>query len=511
MNRISKKATNIIFSRASALAIAVLLQFFVLMSMFHYLGNYTAYMYASIVAIAFLAIIFIINSDTDPLVKIGWIVPIATIPIFGILFYLYMQYQPTVTLLKHRFQKLEKYISTSISHDEKLMNELKTTNPSLYNLSHYLNTQGGYPIYNKSEIKYFELGEKKFEQMLIELEKATKFIFIEYFIIEEGLMWNKILEILERKANEGVDVRVIYDGTCSVIHLPYKYLARFKDSKIKFKIFNPIRPMLTSIQNNRDHRKILIVDGEVAFTGGINISDEYINEREVFGHWKDTAILVKGKAVNSFTAMFLQIWNINKKEIDNITDFLTFNEYNFDGYIIPYGDNPFTGDHLGLHLYLEIINTAQKYVHIYTPYLIPNDGMLSALEFAAKRGVDVKLILPGIQDKNYCRAIAYKYYPQLMNSGVKIYHYSPGFVHAKSIVSDDKCAMVGTQNFDFRSLFLHFECGAYFCECSTVLDVENDFETTLRKCELITTDYLKCINIYTRIEGTLLRLIAPLL
>lgn len=511
MYKISKRITNLIFSRKTVLGLAVFLQFLVLMSMFNWLGNYTAYMYGAITFLAITTVIFIVNSESDSLVKISWIIPIATIPIFGILFYMYMTYQPAYTLLKHRYKKVGEYISTSISYDKSLSSKLKIESPHLYNLSHFLHQTGGYPIYNNCYVKYFTLGEHKFESMLNELEAAKHFIFLEYFIIEEGYMWDKILSILEKKANEGVDVRVIYDGTCSIIHLPFKYLNRFKLSKIKFIIFNPIRPLLTSVQNNRDHRKILVIDGNVAFTGGINISDEYINRRKVFGHWKDTAIMIKGNAVNSFTAMFLQTWNIDKKDVDDITNYLCTTTCDSTGYVMPYGDNPFTGEHLGLHLYLDIINNANNYVHIFTPYLIPNDELLNALIFAAKRGVDVKLIVPGIQDKNYCRAIAYKFYPQLIRSGVKIFHYSPGFIHAKSIVSDDTCAMVGTQNFDFRSLFLHFECGAYFCQSDAVLDVEKDFLDTLQKCELITNDYLRCISYLTKLEGTLLKLIAPLL
>ena len=511
MNRFIKRLFKIVFSRATVLGLSVFLQFVVLMAMFNWLANYTIYMYMGIVGISFLTIIVIINSDSDALVKIGWIAPIATIPIFGILFYLFMQYQPMPAIYRHRYKKVGEYISTSTSCDQSLIKKLKITNPELYNLAHYSYKYGSYPIYDNSYVKYFSSGEPAFHRMLEELNKAEKFIFLESFIIEEGYMWEMILDILEAKANKGVDVRVIYDGTCSVLHLPFRYLNNFADSKIQFKIFNPIRPLLTSIQNNRDHRKILIVDGNTAFTGGINISDEYINQKKLFGHWKDTAVMIKGDAVCSFSAMFLQNWNFGKTEIDDIRNFLCTKQYNARGFVIPYGDNPYTGEHLGLNFYLDIINKAKSYVHIYTPYLIPNDNMLNALEYAAKRGVDVKIILPGIQDKNYCRAIAYRFYPQLVRSGVKLYHYTPGFVHAKSIVSDDKAAIVGTQNFDFRSLFFHFECGAFFCQTATVGDVEDDFNETLKRCEEITEDYIKRINIPTRIQGTLLKLIAPLL
>lgn len=511
MNRFLKKLLNLIFSRVMALAVAIFLQLIVLFSMFNWLGNYTVYMYALLVFTSFLTIIVIVNNETDSLVKIGWIIPIATVPVFGVLFYTYVQYQPATALLRRRYKKIGKYISSSINKDDKIMDNIKKTLPQLYNLSHYIYSNSGFPIYDNTYIKYFELGELKFARMLEELKKAEKFIFLEYFIIEEGYMWSSILKILEEKAKQGVDVRVIYDGTCSILHLPYGYLKKFENTKIKFKIFSPIRPVLTTIQNNRDHRKILVIDGNTAFTGGVNISDEYINRIQVYGHWKDTALMIKGKAVNSFTAMFLQTWNITNKEIDDISQFMCTTENTSPGYIIPYGDNPFANEHLGIHIYMDMINNARNYVHICSPYLVPNEALLESLTYASKRGVEVRIILPGIQDKAYCRALAYRYYPQLMKSGVEIYHYSPGFIHAKSIVCDDRNAMVGTQNLDFRSLFLHFECGAFFCETDTVSDVENDFNNTLDKCILITEDYLKRIGLPTRIAGSLLRLAAPLL
>ncbi len=511
MNRFLKKLTNLIFSRITILGVSILLQLLCLFTMFNWLKNYTMYMYIALSLLSIFLVIHVVNDNDDPVFKLSWIIPILAFPIFGSLFYIFVEIQPLSAILRRRFNKIQNNLSLCMQQDEELVRELNVTLPDVANLANYLYNCGGYPVYQNSYIKYFELGELKFERMVTELKKAEKFIFMEYFIIEEGYMWDTILKILEEKAEHGVDVRVTYDGTCSILHLPYKYLKKFKNSKIKFKIFSPIRPMLTTVQNNRDHRKILVIDGHTAFTGGVNISDEYINKKKVYGHWKDTAIMIKGNAVKSFTVMFLQMWDLNEKNLDNIEDYVDDRPYRARGYVIPYGDNPFSDEHLGVNIYMDIINTAKNYVHICSPYLIPNNDLISALIYAAKRGVDVKIIVPGIQDKKYCRALSYTYYPQLINAGVKIYHYTPGFIHAKSIVSDDKKAMVGTQNLDFRSLFLHFECGAFFCTTSTVNDVEDDFNDTLNKSDLFELTDLKKVHLPTKAAGKLLRLVAPLL
>jgi cardiolipin synthase len=468
-------------------------------------------MYASILLTSILLIIGIVNSDSDPLIKISWIIPILAFPVFGSLFYLFISSQPQSALLKRKFKKLNENSGYSLEQKHELTKELNVVAPQVYNLANYVYNTEGYPVYKNTFIKYFELGELKFKKMIDEINKAEKFIFLEYFIIEEGEMWDTLLELLEKKANEGVDVRVMYDGTCSVLHLPFNYRKKFESSKIKLKIFNPIQPVFTTVQNHRDHRKILVIDGATAFTGGVNIADEYINEKKVFGHWKDSAVMIKGEAVQTYTMLFLEMWNLKEKNVDKLEDFISSREYNARGYVIPYGDNPFSENHLGINIYMDIINNAKEYVHITSPYLVPNTELISSLVFAAKRGIDVSIILPGIQDKKYCRALAYTYYPQLIKAGVKIYHYTPGFIHSKSIVCDDKYAVVGTQNFDFRSLFLHFECGVFFCQTSAVTDVENDFKDTITKSSLFTNDDVKKINLITKSNGRLLRLIAPLL
>ena len=305
-------------------------------------------------------------------------------------------------------------------------------------------------------------------------------------------MWEKILEILERKVQAGVEVRVMYDGTCAMFDLPYRYPEELKAKGMQCKMFAPIRPILSTHYNNRDHRKILVIDGKVGFTGGVNIGDEYINRVEKHGHWKDTAVMLKGDAVQGLTMMFLQMWNVTEKEPE-YGKYLQKAEKGSQakGFVLPYGDSPFDDEPVGETVYMDILNRAKKYVHIMTPYLIIDQSMITALTFAAKRGVDVKLILPHIPDKKFAFALAKSHYKELLKAGVRIYEYTPGFVHAKIFTSDDEKAVVGTINLDYRSLYLHFECAAFLYQVEEIAEIEKDFQRTLEKCQEVTLENRK--------------------
>ena len=336
---------------------------------------------------------------------------------------------------------------------------------------------------------------------------------MEYFIIDEGYMWDSVLEILQRKASQGVDVRVMYDGTCAIFKLPYHYPEKLRAMGIQCKMFSPIRPLVSTHYNNRDHRKIVVIDGHTAFTGGINLADEYINRKTVHGHWKDTAIMLKGEAVRSFTLMFLQLWNVSERtpEYEQYLNAPLPELPNAPGYVLPYGDSPFDDERVGESIYLDIINRAKHYVHIMTPYLIIDGEMTHALTYAAKRGVDVRLILPHVPDKKSAFSLAYTHYRELLKGGVRIYEYTPGFVHAKVFASDDEKAVVGTINLDYRSLYLHFECAAYLYQTPAVAEIEQDFRSTLKSCQQVTLDTMKKDKLYRKILGWLLKVFAPLM
>ncbi len=359
------------------------------------------------------------------------------------------------------------------------------------------------------------MGQAYFEALLEELEKAEKFIFMEYFIIEEGQMWNSILEILKRKAKQGVEVRIIYDDFGCMMTLPKNYNKKLEEYGIKCSIFNPANPIFTVIYNNRTHRKITVIDGKVAFTGGLNLADEYINKVEKFGYWKDTGILIKGEGVWSFTTMFLNIWNflIKSDEDYSLYKCNEFKEYEnlSDGYVIPFSDSPLDKEIVSSNVYIALINNATKYVYITTPYLIIDHEMTSALCYAAKRGIDVRIITPHIPDKKVVFEVTRSNYPILIEAGVKIYEYLPGFMHAKSFVVDDLYSVIGTINLDYRSLFLHFECGIWIYNSKTIFDIKKDFLSTIEECKLITLEEATNISGLKELLRAILKVFAPLM
>ncbi len=456
-------------------------------------------------------IVYLINSDMDSSAKLTWILVISFTSFFGTMFYLYTKANFGSRAVGYSYIDLIKKHRDEISQDKAVITRLEADSPETVDLVRYLNRSGTYPIISGNKVTYYPLGENKFEAMLDDLRKAEKFIFLEYFIVDEGHMWGSILRILADKAQQGVDVRVMYDGTCAISLLPYNYPKRLEKLGIKCKMFSPLRPFLSTHYNYRDHRKILVIDGKVGYNGGVNLADEYINHIERFGHWKDTAIRIEGKAVDNLTLMFLNMWSLWQKEPD-YKSYLGLAE-NFDdkGYAVPFGDNPFDDDKVGEKVYMHILNRANSYVHIMSPYLILDDELLTALKYSAERGIDTKLILPGIPDKKAVYALAKTYFKTLLNSGVEIYLYTPGFVHAKVFVSDDCKAVVGTINLDYRSLYHHFECGTFLYDADCISEIEADYQATLEKCERVNYESIKKEKLFTKLRGRFMRLIAPLL
>lgn len=456
-------------------------------------------------------IVCLINSDMDSSAKLTWILVISVTSFFGTIFYIYTKSDIGSRAIGTGYNKLVRDHKQEIQQDNAVMEELKTVSSETADLVHYLDRSGTFPITAGNKVTYYPFGENKWEAMLEELEKAEKFIFMEYFIIDEGKMWGSILHILAEKAKQGVEVRVMYDGTCAIALLPYNYPKMLAEYGIKCKMFSPIRPFLSTHYNYRDHRKILVIDGKTGFNGGINLGDEYINHTKPFGQWKDTAVKIEGKAVDNLTLMFLNMWSLGEQDPDYKSYLGLADIFEEKGYVVPYGDNPFDDDKVGEKVYMDILNRANNYVHIMTPYLILDDELLTALKYSAERGVDTKLILPGIPDKKPVYALAKTYFRTLLDSGVEIYLYTPGFVHAKVFVSDDAKAVVGTINLDYRSLYHHFECGTYLYGADCIADIEADFNDTLAKCEKVTYESIKREKIFTKLEGNFMRLIAPLL
>ena len=456
--------------------------------------------------------LYIISTRTKGAYKLTWVFIVLIFPVFGGLFYLLFKFQSGFKKYAKKAKSAElravPYYNLFESDYEKAKKEL----PSLVPQIDYIEKFAGFPVYSETETKYLPSGEIKFEYLLSELKKAEKYIFLEYFIIQEGKMWDSILEILKEKAASGVTVRIIYDDMGCFLTLPKNYPEKLKKYGIDCVVFNPFRPVLTTVQNNRDHRKILVIDGKTAFTGGINLADEYINEIEKYGHWKDSSVLLKGKAVWSLTLIFLQMWEICRGEKEDFSIYLPSYETNgkSSGYVQPYADSPMDNENVSEHIYMHIINNAKKYVYITTPYLILDDSMISALCLAAKSGVDIRIITPGTGDKFTVHMTTRSYYKELISAGIKIYEYKKGFIHSKTFVSDDETGTTGTANLDFRSLYLNFECGVKMYKTKAIKELREDFLNTLELSKEITLNDCKS-NIIKRSFQNILRLFAPLM
>lgn len=514
VKKAKKGILHIIFSRTALVVVLLLIQIGIFIGTISMLEEHATSVYIGLIVLSMMVIVYIINRKENPAFKMSWILFVLLIPIVGTAFYIFVLIQPGTSYIKKKLFVLRDETAPYMKQNRHLIEELRLSKPANANLAHYMSKVCGFPVHRNTKVTYFPLGEDKFVEMKIQLENAKKFIFMEYFIVETGEMWDAILEILKRKVDEGVEVRFMYDGMCSISLLPYRYPKKLEKMGIKCKMFNPIKPVLSTHQNNRDHRKICVVDGEVAFTGGVNLADEYINEKVRFGHWKDTAIMLEGEAVQNFTILFLQMWNIDEKKKEDYTKYLTPKAKEFRrelGYVLPYGDSPYDNENIGEQVYFHILNHAKKYVHIMTPYLILDSEMVDTLTRAAKSGIDVKIIMPHIPDKWYAFAVAKTYYRELIEAGVNIYEFTPGFVHAKVFVSDDDTATVGTVNLDYRSLYLHFECGVFVYDNPVVQEIEQDFQETLKKsCKVAVSD-IGNTGIFMRICGRVLRLIAPLM
>lgn len=508
-----KKIFSLLLSRLVITGILILLQAIIFFVILWRLSSYFVYIYIAFILLSFLILLYIMNEDQSPSLKLPWILLIFVVPLFGGLLY--------VMFAHNRFYKKDRerldaiYMKKRKQGFDQNIKDIAKTSRNYANEAFYIARNAYAPVHRNTKAKYFDVGEKMYVQMLEDLKKAEHFIFIEYFIIAEGKMWDAILDILIEKASFGLDVRVMYDGIGSICTLPNRYDKKLEKAGIKCAIFNPFKPILSIGHNNRDHRKIMVIDGYIGYTGGINIADEYINEIDRFGHWKDTAIRLYGEAVINLTDLFLISWNHFRKEKCSVEAYSPHKyhseKFATDGYIQPFGDRPLDGELLGETIYMNLISSATTYIYIYTPYLIVSYEVIQALCNAAKRGVDVRITTPHIPDKWYIHVITQSHYKALIESGVKVYEYRLGFVHAKSFVVDDLVAVIGTINLDYRSFLHHFECGVWLYKNTVIQDMKEDYEKTLNKCIKIKMEMLKNVPWYKRWTRNILQFFAPLL
>lgn len=454
----------------------------------------------------------LIRSDKSAF-KLSLVFLILLFPLFGGALYWIMHLQTTDIGYRKRFRETEaqsriasEQYAAQVDEAEKHVSESKR-------LMNYLQDVAGFPVYQNTSTHYFPTGSQMLESILKDIRNAKRYIFLEYFIIEEGEMWNSILTLLKEKAEQGVEVRLIYDDIGCFLTLPPRYDAKLRAAGIRCKVFNKVHPFLSTGHNNRDHRKILVVDGVIAYTGGINLADEYINKKIKYGHWKDSAIRLYGAGAWSFTVMFLHMWNnLNYKKQESIEKYLprSLPTISTNEWVQPYTDTPIDRENVGEHVYMRIIENAQDYLYIATPYFMVDSDMLSTLKIAAKSGVDVRIITPNIPDKKLVHFTTRSYYRELIDAGVRVYEYTGGFIHSKLFVSDDNVASVGTTNLDFRSLYFHFECGVCLYRADSIAAIKEDYLHTLERCYEITSEDCKK-NIFFRFFQSICRVFAPLM
>ena len=546
-----KKLLRLIFGRTTLGTLFLLIQILVLFAGFDWFREYLIYMYGGSAMLSALVLIYIISDEVNSTIKLSLVVPILIFPLLGTLFYLFLTLQPGTRRINRRIEEGGTKLRPYLLQDPEVLAHYESISASGGNLVRYMNQYGRFPAYENTGVCYFPLGDDMFPVLLEELKKAEHFIFMEYFIVEHGVMWDAILQVLETKAAEGVEVRFMYDGTCSISLLPYNYPKKLEEYGIRCKIFNPIKPALSTVQNNRDHRKIVVIDGKTAFTGGVNLADEYINEKMKFGYWKDAGIRLTGDCVWNFTSMFLEMWDYITKSEDDYAFYrnasipqlgnATRNQWiategNTEvdgenpaatkrmaqrrveephltgaGFVQPYCDSPLDHEDVGENVYLNLIEHAKRYVYIFTPYLIFGSEMATALINAAKCGVDVRIVVPGVPDKKLVYLLTQGNFAHLIKGGVKIYKYTPGFIHSKCFVVDDVYAAVGTINLDYRSLYLHFECGTFMYRTKAVMQVKEDALATIDQSLLVTLAECQSKKLIVRMFMGALKLFAPLL
>ena len=457
-----KKVLSVMFNRIVLTIFLILIQIVLLTFLTLKFASYHSFVSGIMIVISVVLSLVIIRRDGCSSYKLIWIFIMCLFPILGGMAYILFGDKRPARRMNNRISMQIAAGAIYTRQDATVFSRLEGRSAGT---AKYISEYGGFPIWQNSSAQYFKCGEEFFPVFIDELEKAEHFIFMEYFIIAKGYMWDTVLGVLERKAAKGVDVRIIYDDMGCMAQLPRDYINKLAEKNIKAMSFNRFIPVISVIMNHRDHRKITVIDGHTAFTGGINLSDEYINKVERFGYWKDTAVMIQGDAVINFTVMFSHLWNAFSEDKINCGECMPHSRHPdpFEGdlFVQPFSDSPLDNEQVSENVYLDIISQAEKYVYIFTPYLIIDDQMRVALSLAAKRGVDVRIVTPGIPDKKAVFRVTRSYYQTLIAAGVKIYEYTPGFIHAKSYVCDDHIAVVGSINMDFRSLYLHFECGTF--------------------------------------------------
>ena len=505
------------FGRLVMTGVFVLIQVGWLAFLLLYLNRYSAVISLISTFIAIILALKIYGTSTNSAMKMPWIIVILAFPILGVLIYIMFGRSIVTKTVKKHFNQIEKQYKETLTQDKTIMDEARQNNIYIYNQFHYLSVREGYPVYKNTDIEFYSIGEDALEAQLEELKKARHFIFMEYHAIEEASSFNRIKDILIERAGAGVEVRLLYDDVGSIFFLNKDFIKEMRSHGIDCRVFNPIKLAFNMFMNNRDHRKISVIDGKVGFTGGYNLAEEYFNITHPYGEWKDTGFKLTGDAVKSLTVTFLSMWNSIKKKDepqDDYKKYINSSDYGYTAknnnqFVLPYADSPLNTNRVAENAYLNIIKSAKQSLYITTPYLLITEEMSRELAMAAMRGVDVRIVTPGIPDKKLTFSLTRSYYADLVRYGVRIYEYTPGFIHAKQWVCDNELSVVGTINMDFRSLYLHFENAVMVYGKETAADIMNDFYNIFKRSEEVTGKYTNKSKIL-KIHQCILRLLAPL-
>lgn len=516
-----KKVFNRLFSKLVLIGITILIQFSWIVYTIYITTDGNPVANTILHTISLVCALYVVYKDMKLYNKLSWVFLILFMPIIGCPCYFLFGRSDMTKKVRTKMSDIEKMVSPLRIEDKEVKNALFMEDEIAWKQSNYISNTAKYPVYREVDSKYYKVGQEMFADMLKDLKAAKEFIFLEFFIMDPGIMYNSIIDILEQKAKEGVHVRMIYDDFGCIRNFPSKFYKELQEKGIHCACFNPFRPSLDVIMNNRDHRKILVIDGMIAYTGGINLADEYINEVERFGYWKDAGIRITGEAVWSFTTMFLEMWSFITKSSENFTRYKAVGndavqeerkaESCKKGFVQPFADSPLDKRYVGEAVYLNLINNARRYVYIFTPYLILSTELITALINAAGAGIDVCIVTPGIPDKKMVYLLTQANYETLIRGGVKIFQYTPGFIHSKCFVVDDEYACVGTINLDFRSLYLHFECGTFMYKTACISGVKEDAIATFAKSRQILLEDCENKNFFFQLFLSVLHLFAPLL
>lgn len=500
-------------SRVIFVALSITVQGLWLVLLALRLTAYATWIAVAMSVVALVVALTMFYRKTSATVKISWIIVILSFPALGVVAYLLLGRPDSTKKMRLRQAVIDRELVANVVQDAEVMAKLQAQDPVVAGQVRYIGRNARCPMYGNTDVTYYDSGEKGFEAQIEEMKRAKRFIFVESHAIEETGAFERMYKVLCEKVKEGVEVRILYDDMGSFVFINTEFVKKCEADGIACRVFNPVAPVFKLFMNNRDHRKIAVIDGRVGFTGGYNLADEYFNLTHPYGYWKDTGIRLTGDAVASLTGMFLEMWNLVKKTDEDYGRYWNAEIYGAKetGYVQPYADSPLDYERVAENVYLNLISGAQEYVYIITPYLIITDEMLRCLALAAKRGVDVRIVVPGIPDKKLTNQVTKSFYAVLVEQGVEIYEYRPGFCHAKMCLCDDKLATVGTINFDYRSLYHHFENGCLIYKCSVIDEIKADFQEMFAVSENVSEKIRNRDSKVIRIGQCVLRLIAPLL